>query len=504
MNEQNYILELKDVVKTFGGVTALAGVQFQLKKGEIHALMGENGAGKSTFIKVITGVHQPDSGIMLLEGERITPRNTMDSAKLGIAAIYQHVTAFPDLSVTENIFMGQEIKNKLGMYDWRQMNQKAKELIEPLSKEIDVTKPMGSLSVAAQQLVEIAKALSRDARILIMDEPTASLTANECEELYTIAERLRDEGVSIILISHRFEDMYRLATRVTVFRDAQYIGCWDVDKISNQKLIGAMVGRELDQMYPEKTAKFGETVLKVENISKEGYFKNISFDVKKGEILALTGLVGAGRTEVCQTIFGIMNPDSGRILLEGQEIHVKTPVEAFEYGIGLLPENRQTQGLVNELPIYQNVSSADMKQFAKANMLDEKAEIQKAIELCQKISLKAKDISAPPSSLSGGNQQKVVFAKLLNCSLKVLILDEPTKGIDVGAKYSIYEIMNELAANGYAIIMVSSEMPEVLGMADRIVVMKSGHVTGEFDNKEVSQEMIMAASLGEQRKEARA
>lgn len=504
MNEQNYILELKDVVKTFGGVTALAGVQFQLKKGEIHALMGENGAGKSTFIKVITGVHQPDSGIMLLEGERITPRNTMDSAKLGIAAIYQHVTAFPDLSVTENIFMGQEIKNKLGMYDWRQMNQKAKELIEPLSKEIDVTKPMGSLSVAAQQLVEVAKALSRDARILIMDEPTASLTANECEELYTIAERLRDEGVSIILISHRFEDMYRLATRVTVFRDAQYIGCWDVDKISNQKLIGAMVGRELDQMYPEKTAKIGETVLKVENISKEGYFKNISFDVKKGEILALTGLVGAGRTEVCQTIFGIMNPDSGRILLEGQEIHVKTPVEAFEYGIGLLPENRQTQGLVNELPIYQNVSSADMKQFAKANMLDEKAEIQKAIELCQKISLKAKDISAPPSSLSGGNQQKVVFAKLLNCSLKVLILDEPTKGIDVGAKYSIYEIMNELAANGYAIIMVSSEMPEVLGMADRIVVMKSGHVTGEFDNKEVSQEMIMAASLGEQRKEARA
>lgn len=504
MSEQNYILELKDVVKTFGGVTALAGVQFQLKKGEIHALMGENGAGKSTFIKVITGVHQPDSGIMLLEGERITPRNTMDSAKLGIAAIYQHVTAFPDLSVTENIFMGQEIKNKLGMYDWRQMNQKAKELIEPLSKEIDVTKPMGSLSVAAQQLVEIAKALSRDARILIMDEPTASLTANECEELYAIAERLRDEGVSIILISHRFEDMYRLATRVTVFRDAQYIGCWDVDKISNQKLIGAMVGRELDQMYPEKTAKIGETVLKVENISKEGYFKNISFEVKKGEILALTGLVGAGRTEVCQTIFGIMNPDSGRIVLEGQEVHVKTPVEAFQYGIGLLPENRQTQGLINELPIYQNVSSADMKQFAKANMLDEKAEIQKAIELCQKISLKAKDISAPPSSLSGGNQQKVVFAKLLNCSLKVLILDEPTKGIDVGAKYSIYEIMNELAANGYAIIMVSSEMPEVLGMADRIVVMKSGHVTGEFDNKEVTQEMIMAASLGEQRKEARA
>ncbi len=504
MNEQNYILELKDVVKTFGGVTALNGVSFQLKKGEIHALMGENGAGKSTFIKVITGVHQPDSGIMLLEGQQIAPKSTIDSAKMGIAAIYQHVTAFPDLSVTENIFMGQEIKNKLGMYDWRQMHKRAKELIEPLSKEIDVTKPMGSLSVAAQQLVEIAKALSRDARILIMDEPTASLSTNECEELYAIAERLRNEGVSIILISHRFEDMYRLATRVTVFRDAQYIGCWDVDKISNQKLIGAMVGRELDQMYPEKTAKIGDTVLKVEHISKEGYFKDISFEVKKGEILALTGLVGAGRTEVCQTIFGIMNPDSGSISLEGKQVQVKTPVDAFKQGIGLLPENRQTQGLVNELPIYQNVSSADMKHFAKAYMIDEKAEIQNAIDLCQRISLKAKDISAPPSSLSGGNQQKVVFAKLLSMPLKVLILDEPTKGIDVGAKYSIYEIMNELASNGYAIIMVSSEMPEVLGMADRIVVMKSGHVTGEFERGEVSQEMIMAASLGEHRKEATA
>ena len=242
----------------------------------------------------------------------------------------------------------------------------------------------------------------------------------------------------------------------------------------------------------------------MEHISKEGYFKDISLEVRKGEILALTGLVGAGRTEVCQTIFGIMNPDSGTITLEGKPIQVKSPVEAFRYGIGLLPENRQTQGLINELPIYQNVSSADMKHFAKASMIDEKAEIQNAIDLCQRISLKAKDISAPPSSLSGGNQQKVVFAKLLSMPLKVLILDEPTKGIDVGAKYSIYEIMNELAASGYAIIMVSSEMPEVLGMADRIVVMKSGHVSGEFEGSEVSQEMLMAASLGEQRKEASA
>ena len=273
--------------------------------------------------------------------------------------------------------------------------------------------------------------------------------------------------------------MYRLATRVTVFRDSKYIGCWDVDKISNQKLIGAMVGRELTQMYPSKKARIGDTVLRINNISKEGYFKQVSFDVKKGEILGLTGLVGAGRTEVCQSIFGIMTPDSGTIELEGKQVSIKNPIDALQLGIGLLPEDRQTQGLINELPIYQNVSSANMNSFIKAGKLD----------------VNAKDISAPPSSLSGGNQQKVVFAKLLNCDLKVLILDEPTKGIDVGAKYSIYEIMNELTANGYAIIMVSSEMPEVLGMADRIVVMRSGRVVGQFDTQGTTQEMILEASL---------
>ena len=494
----DYILELKDVVKTFGGVRALNGVKFQLKKGEIHALMGENGAGKSTFIKVITGVHQPDSGTMLLEGERMTLRNTSDSAKMGIAAIYQHVTSFPDLTVTENIFMGQEIKNKFGFYDWKAMRARAKELIEPLSKDIDVTKPMGTLSVAAQQLVEIAKALSRDARILIMDEPTASLTRNECLQLYRIAKELRDKGVSIIFITHRFEDMYELCSRVTVFRDSTYVGCWDVDKITNQDLVKAMVGRELTAMYPEKTAKIGDVVLEVDNISKEGYFKNVSFNVRRGEILALTGLVGAGRTEVCQNIYGIMQPDSGEIRLEGKKVNIKSPIDALKLGIGLLPENRQTQGLVNELPIYQNVSSATMKQFTKGGQLDVNAEMENAIKLCKKIQLKAHDITAPPSSLSGGNQQKVVVAKMLSAEQKVLIMDEPTKGIDVGAKYSIYEIMNELACNGYAIIMVSSEMPEVLGVADRVVVMKSGRVTAEFsDMSSLTQEMILEASLKE-------
>lgn len=493
MNE--YILELKDIVKTFEGVTALNGVQFQLKKGEVHALMGENGAGKSTFIKVITGVHQPDSGVMLLDGEKVSFHSPVDAANLGIAAIYQHVTSFPDLSVTENIFMGQELKTKVGAYRWAEMTRRAKKLISTLSSEIDVTKPMRYLSVAQQQLVEIAKALSRDARILIMDEPTSSLTKHECEELYSIVDRLRDDGVSIIFITHKFEDMYRLATRVTVFRDAEYIGTWDVDKISNAKLIKAMVGRELDQMYPKKAAKIGDVVLRVEHLSKEGYFKDVSFDARRGEIVALTGLVGSSRTEVCQTIFGVMHPDTGSIFLDGKRIEIKSPADALRYGIGLLPEDRQLQGLIYDLEIYKNVSAAVLNDYLRNGLLDEKKEIGRAIDLCEKIELKAKDVAEPPSALSGGNQQKVVFAKLLNCDLKVLLFDEPTKGIDVGAKYSIYEIMNELAANGYTIIMVSSEMPEVLGMADRIVVMKSGRVTGRFDVKDATQEKILAASL---------
>ena len=491
----NYILELKDVVKTFGGVTALHNVQFQLKRGEVHALMGENGAGKSTFIKVITGVHQPDSGVMLLEGEKVNFKSTIDSQKSGIAAIYQHVTSFPDLSVTENIYMGQEIMTPIGTYNWKEMRKRARKYLSRLNPNIDVTKSMGTLSVAQQQLVEIAKALSRDARILIMDEPTASLTKHECEELYKIVDKLKEDGVSIIFITHKFEDMYRLATRVTVFRDSNYIGSWDVDKISNAKLIQAMVGRELDQMYPTKTSKIGREALRVERLSKTGFYKDISFSVREGEIVALTGLVGSSRTDVCQTLFGITQPDSGKVYLYDKHIHITNPKKALKLGIGLLPEDRQLQGLIYELPIYENVSSATMKKFSKMGILNKKKEIKRAIELCNKIQLKAKDIADPPSALSGGNQQKVVFAKLLNCDLKVLILDEPTKGIDVGAKYSIYEIMNELASNGFAIIMVSSEMPEVLGMADRIYVMKTGRITAEFDGNDATQEKILEAAL---------
>lgn len=492
-----YILELKNIYKNFGSVKALSNVNFKLKQGEVHALMGENGAGKSTFIKIITGVIHPDGGKIYLNGNEIAPANSSESQKMGIAAIYQHPTAFPDLSVTENIFMGQEILTKFGTYNRREMNRLAKEYIAPFSDDIDVTQPMSSLSAAQQQLVEIAKALSRNARILILDEPTASLTHYECEKLYGIVDKLREDGVSMIFITHKFEDMYRLASRITVLRDSEYIGSWDVDEISNDKLIQAMVGRTLDNLYPEKNAEHGEEIFRVEKLSKEGYFRDISFGVKKGEVLALTGLVGAGRTEVCQTIFGIMKPDSGKIILDGKEIYIKSPSDALNYGIGLLPEDRLTQGLIHQMPIFKNVSASVIGKFLNKGIISEKAEKNKAVELCNKLRLKAENIGAIPSFLSGGNQQKVVFAKLLNCDLKVLILDEPTKGIDVGAKNSVYETINELAQKGYAIIIVSSEMPEVLGLADRIVVMKTGRITAEFNIEDATQEKILAASLAE-------
>lgn len=492
----DYVLELKGITKIFPGVKALDNVHFQLKKGEIHALMGENGAGKSTFIKVITGVHKADGGSMFLDGREVNFKNPKEAQAAGIAAIYQHVTAYPHLSVTENIFMGHEkVQKGTGRILWKQMHAEANELLRELSADFDATTEMGTLSVAQQQMVEIAKALSMKARIIIMDEPTAALTKRESEELYKITEKLRDEGASIIFISHRFEDMYRLASKVTVFRDSQYIGSYDVNGITNEDLIVAMVGREITQLFPKPDIKIGEAVLTVHNISRTGYFKEVSFRVKKGEILGLTGLVGAGRTEVCESIFGIEPIDEGSITLNGKQVHIKDPLQAMNLGIGYLPEDRQKQGLILDWGIGKNITLPVLGQVTSKGMLGEKKEREIGKRLAEKVDTKAVTIFDKASSLSGGNQQKVVVAKLLASDLKVLILDEPTKGVDVGAKAAIYEIMGELAAQGYAIIMVSSEMPEILGMCDRIVVMCDGRVTGEFKRSEATQEGILEKGM---------
>ena len=491
------VLELHGITKIFPGVKALDHVEFDLKKGEIHALMGENGAGKSTFIKVIMGVHQAEEGQMILNGKPVRFKNPRDAQKEGIAAIYQHVTAYPHLSVAENIFAGH-LKKKWGVVQWKKMYQEADLLLQELNADFNSRALMGNLSVAQQQMVEIAKALSLNARIIIMDEPTAALTKRESEELYRITRKLRDEGVSIIFISHRFEDMYALATRVTVFRDAKYIGTYNVDEITNADLIKAMVGREITDLFPKPEVEIGEEVLRVENLSRTGYFKDVSFHVNKGEILGLTGLVGARRTEVVQTIFGAEKASSGTIYLNGKPLKIRRPIQAMKQGIGLLPENRQIEGLILDWGIGRNITLTELKRYSQLFFLNEKKENLKSKELAEQVDTKAVSVFDKASSLSGGNQQKVVVAKALGSDFKVLILDEPTKGVDVGAKAAIYEIMGELAQQGYAIIMISSEMPEILGMCDRIMVMCEGRITGELSREEATQEKILALAMAKQ------
>ena len=490
----DYILELCNITKIFPGVKALDGVNFQLKSGEIHALMGENGAGKSTFIKVITGVHHAEGGTMFLDGKKVEFKSPLDAQRVGIAAIYQHVTSYPHLSVAENIFMGHE-SVKGGFIQWKEMHQRADALLKRLNAEFSSQALMSSLSVAQQQMVEIAKALSTDARIIIMDEPTAALTRSESEELYRISEKLRDDGKSIIFISHRLEDMYRLASRVTVFRDANYIGTYNVSEITPPDLIKAMVGREIKELFPKPEVEIGKEVLRVENLSRAGYFRDVSFEVHAGEIVGFTGLVGAGRTEVMQTLFGIEHYDSGKIYFEGEEITVRKPQDAMRRGIGLLTEDRQECGLILDWGIGANITLPELRKYTKRHVTNEKVENAAAKTLAESVDVKAVTIFDKASSLSGGNQQKVVVAKALGSDLKLLIMDEPTKGVDVGAKAAIYEIMGDLSKQGLAIIMISSEMPEILGMSDRVYVMCDGRMTGELGRGVASQEVILELAM---------
>jgi rhamnose transport system ATP-binding protein len=489
-----YVLELKGITKIFPGVKALDNVHFQLKKGEVHALMGENGAGKSTFIKVITGVHKAEEGEMFLDGNKVTFKGPRDAQAAGIAAVYQHPTSYPDLTVAENIFMGHEII-KSGMIQWKKMNEEAAKLLSQLDADFKSTDEMGTLSVAQQQMVEIAKALSTNAQIIILDEPTASLTNSESEKLYRIVDKLRENGVSVIFISHRFEDMYRLASRVTVLRDSKYIGTYDVNEITNTDLIKAMVGREISDLFPKPEVQLGPEVLRVEGLSRVGYFKDISFSVRAGEIVGLTGLVGAGRTEVVESICGITKPDEGKVFLEGKALHIKNPSDAMKHGIILLPEDRQKDGLIMSWGLGRNVTLPTMGKYAKKGFNDEKKEREVAKKLLEDVDTKAITIFDPASSLSGGNQQKVIVAKALGQKMKVVIMDEPTKGVDVGAKAEIYQIMGDLAKQGYAIVLISSEMPEILGMSDRVVAMCNGKVTGELNRDEATQERILEMSM---------
>ncbi|NLW20190.1 MAG: sugar ABC transporter ATP-binding protein [Clostridiales bacterium] len=498
---EDLILEISHVTKIFPGVRALDDVGFTLRRGEIHALIGENGAGKSTFIKVLTGVHQPDSGTILLNGQQVRMTDPLVARRLGIAAIYQHLAAYPHLSVAENIFMGNEQLRPPGFISWRNTRRRAARLLQSLGSSIDPAAQMGELSVAQQQIVEIAKALSQDASVLIMDEPTAALSLTESEELYSIVRGLKAKGTSVILISHRFEDIFSLADRVTVLRDARYIGTWDIDEADSALLVNHMVGRSIDRFFPQKTADIGEELLKVSGLGRTGFFQDVSFSLHAGEILGLTGLVGAGRTEVVEAITGVTRPDYGTITLMGQQVRFTRPGEALGRGLALMPEDRQKQGLLLPWSIRDNVSLPMLDSCRKHRLLSQAHINRMGSHAIEQLAIKARSGLDTADSLSGGNQQKVVLGKLLSSSARVMVMDEPTKGVDVGSKAAIYQIMCDLAAQGFGILMVSSEMPEVMAMCDRAVIMRQGRVSTILDRADFTPEGILRASMPLERKE---
>ncbi len=491
------IIRLTDIHKSFAGVHALAGVSMELFPGEIHALMGENGAGKSTLVKVMTGVHQPDAGTIEFEGRPVKFSSPLVAREHGIAAIYQEPTLFPDLDVAENIFVGrQPVHPRSRRIAWQAMYEEADRLLKSLGVDLDPRARVRDLSFADRQMVEIAKALSIRARVLIMDEPTSALTLREAEELFRIARRLRDQGTSIVFISHRLEEAFELADRVTVLRDGHYIGTRPIRDVTPGEVIRMMVGRTLETLFPKEPVEPGPVALRVEGLTRPGVFWDVSFELRQGEILGLAGLVGAGRTDVARAIFGVAPAERGTIWVDGAPVRIQSPEDALALGIAYVPEDRQQHGLVLPMPITYNVTLPILQAFARMGWVDRAAEERVAAEYAGRLDVRSAGLWQPVRELSGGNQQKVVLAKWLAARPRILILDEPTRGIDVGTKAEVHRLMSQLAGQGMAILMISSELPEILGMSDRILVMHEGRVTGHFTRAEATQERIMAAATG--------
>jgi rhamnose transport system ATP-binding protein len=489
-----YILELNKISKRFSGVEVLHEVNFSLKPGEVHAILGENGAGKSTLVKVITGVHQPDGGEIRLNGQTVQFNDPRESRQAGIAAIYQELSLFPDLDVAENIFVGRQPTASGGRIDWRKLYDEAGKLLTSLGVHLNLRHKARSLSIAQQQMVEIARAFSINARILIMDEPTSSLTLSEVADLFRLVRRLRNEGTGIIFISHRLEELFELADRVTILRDGNYVDTRPLNEVSRDDLIRLMVGRTISNLFPKQEVEAGEVVLKVENLCQAGIFENISFELRKGEILGMAGLVGAGRTDLARAIFGVEPPSAGRIEVEGREVKINSPQEAIRLGLAYVPEDRQLHGLIPQMNITANISLPMLQEYARRGWLRDKVELKAAYGAARQMEVRANNIWQKARELSGGNQQKIVLAKWLSTKPRILILDEPTRGIDVGTKAAVHALMSKLASEGIAILMISSELPEILGMSDRVLVMREGHLTGQFIRAEATQEKIISAA----------
>jgi rhamnose transport system ATP-binding protein len=491
------LLTMSGVSKSFGAVRALMEAKLDLYAGEVHGLVGENGAGKSTLVKVLAGVHAPDQGVLALGGVRLVLGGPADARAAGIAVIYQEPALFPDLSVAENIFIGRHPLRGLRRIDTAEMRRRSIALFARLGVQLDPDRPARGLSIADQQLVEIAKALSFEARVLVMDEPTAALSGVEVERLFAVVRSLREAGAAILFISHRFDEVFALCDRITVMRDGRWMSTDPASDLDVGQLVQRMVGREISQLYPKTEARLGEPVLVVRDLTRHGVFENVNFTVRAGEIVALAGLVGAGRSEVVRAVFGIDRYDAGEVLVGNVGLPRGRPSAAMAAGVALVPEDRRQQGLVMELSIERNATLTRRWSLARLGLLGRRAERRAAFAWARRLEVKFGRLSDPVSTLSGGNQQKVVLAKWLSTEPNVLIVDEPTRGIDIRTKAQVHGLMSGLAARGVAVLMVSSELPEVLGMADRVLVMQEGRLVREISREDADEESVMLAATGQ-------
>jgi rhamnose transport system ATP-binding protein len=491
------ILELRDAAKSYGAVHALRHGTIALRPGEVRALVGENGAGKSTLVKLLGGVVRLDEGAMLVDSEPVDFHSPTDARDAGIAVIYQEPTLFPDLSVAENVVMGGHPLGSLRRIDRGAMHREVQATLDRLGVRLDAERPVRGLSIADQQIVEIAKALSFDARVLIMDEPTAALSGPEVERLFGVVRTLRDRGAAVLFISHRLEEVFSLCQTVTVMRDGEVVHDAATADMTPDEVVRRMVGRELSALFPKEDAAIGQAMLTVHRLTREGVFTDVSFEVRAGEIVALAGLVGAGRSEVARAIFGIDRADAGNVEVDGRRLPLGRPAAAMRAGLGFVPEDRRQQGLVMDLSIARNATLTRMRALTRGGLIGGRAEKRLAKDWAGRLQLKYHRLDDPVAFLSGGNQQKVVLAKWLATEPKVLIVDEPTRGIDVGTKAEVHRLLSELAGRGVAVLMISSELPEVLGMADRVLVMHEGRITGELSRAEADEERVMLAATGQ-------
>ncbi|MEL6887561.1 MAG: sugar ABC transporter ATP-binding protein [Pseudomonadota bacterium] len=490
------VLALTDVTKTFPGVKALSDVSLELYPGCVTALVGENGAGKSTVVKILTGIYQPDGGHIRVDGQDIRLATAQAAADAGVTAIHQETVLFDELSVAENIFLGHAPRGRFGLIDTAAMVRQAADILDSIGAQVDPTLPLKELGIANKHMVAIARALSIDARVVIMDEPTAALSHKEIQELYALVETLKAQGKAILFISHKFDEIFRIADRYTVFRDGQLVGAGAIADVSEAALVKMMVGRDVSQIFPERTAAPGDTVLEVRGYSHQTEFADISFALRRGEILGFYGLVGAGRSEFMQALFGITRPSDGSVHIDGQPVRITSPADAVGHGIVYVPEDRGRQGAIAALPIFQNVSLPSLGRTSRKGFLRLAEEFALARTYAERLDLRAASLDTPVEKLSGGNQQKVVISKWLATRPQVIILDEPTKGIDIGSKAAVHAFMTELAAQGLAVIMVSSEIPEVLGMSDRAIVMREGRMVTELQGDALTPEALVRHAAG--------